>query len=356
MDFAALRHSNLAALVDGRSDDFVKILHGHPAVIRQAAQVEGCLANGYAPKGYGIADFTIVRQHGLFHLFHIPRVPGNSCIELANEHWFGHATSADLDTWTTCNPILGTEPANHFESAHLWAPFVLQQPGESWMFYTGLSSEPSQVLCSATSLDLNVWVRNPGNPIIPLGGFAWHWLNHLGHVRQARDPHVVRVGDHWLMAYTTMHRNGCPAVGGLVSTDLRHWEDIGPILYRPLNRPTKPGEWMPESVNIQPLADGRWAMIPSMSPGLSYHLSSDPHAWHGCEARPIAIRGLDGDEAVALEVLIRNDDAGCWLVAFFTQHLNRLFIGELRVDNDDWILTRISSATQLAAWLPSSNL
>jgi predicted GH43/DUF377 family glycosyl hydrolase len=350
MDPAALRRSNLAAVVDGHTEDFVRILHNHPEVIRRAALVEDCLANGYAPKGYGLADFTVVRRDGLFHLFHIPRVAGNSCIEFANEHWFGHATSSDLDTWTTCNPALATEPANHFESAHLWAPFVLQLPDQAWMFYTGLSSEPSQVLCSATSRDLASWTRSADNPIIPLGGFGWHWLNHRGHVRQARDPHVVRVGDHWLMAYTTMHRDGCPAVGGLVSSDLRRWDDIGPICYRPLHQPTLPGEWMPESVNIQQLADGRWAMIPSMSPGLTCHISDDPHAWHGSAARPIAVSGVDGGEAVALEVLIRDDRAGRWLVAFFGR-INRMFIGELDVSGEVWRLRRITAKDEIGRWL-----
>lgn len=352
MDIPALRRTNLAAAIDGHSEDFVRILHGHPEAIRRAALVNNCLAEGYAPKGYGLADFSLIRHRGIFHLFHIPRVAGNSCIELANEHWLGHAVSADLDTWTTCNPALSVDPGNHCESAHLWAPFVHQEATQTWMFYTGLSAEPSQVLCSATARDpdLAVWERSAGGPIIPLGGFDWHWLNHLGHVRQARDPHVVRVDSHFLMAYTTMHRNGCPAVGGLVSDDLRTWRDIGPIHYRPFNQPLLPGEWMPESVNIQPLPDGSWAMLPSMSPGLSYLTSRDPHAWHGSPAQRIEVIGMDGNEAVGLEVLARDDRAGTWLVAFFGR-VNRLFIGTLSLAAHPWTLRRITGPADLAPWL-----
>lgn len=347
-NITAMKASNLASPPPGHTEAFLELLSHHPAKIAEAATVGDCVRNGYAPGGYGLADFTIVKKEGLFHLFHIPRVPGNSCIAAANEHWFSHAVSADLDTWTTLNPVLGVEPANYYESAHIWAPFVMEHNGVWFMFYTGLSGEPSQVLCCATSRDpeLRVWERLPSNPIIPLEGFDWHRRNERGHIRQGRDPHVVNVGDHFLMAYTTMHANGCPAVGGLVSKDLIHWDDIGPIRYRPFG----PHTWMPESVNIQKLPDGRWVLIPSAGGGMEYYVSDDPHDWHGAVPMGIDYVNGAGAEPLGMEVVQRHDARGRWLVTFFEHQRNRMFLGVLCVTAPRWTLTRMDDPAELDGW------
>jgi sucrose-6-phosphate hydrolase SacC (GH32 family) len=310
----------------------------------EAAHVRDCVRDGYAPRGYGLADFSIVRQGEFFHLFHIPRVPGNDCTHPCNEHWLGHAVSRDLDTWTTLDPVLSAEPKNYFESAHIWAPFVLKQPEKTWMFYTGLSAEPSQVLCAAFSSDpeLKVWERIEENPIIPLEGFDWHWRNEKGHVRQARDPHVVAVGNHFLMAYTTMHANGCPAVGGLVSEDLRHWEDIGPVLYRPFG----PVTWMPESVQIQQLKDGRWVLIPSAGGGMEYYLSENPYSWQGISPTRINYVNGEGAEPLGLELISRDGDKG-WVVTFFELVRNRMFCGFLSMGKHPWTLQRYTDPREI---------
>jgi len=345
MNVQKIKAVNLAAEVAGHSEAFVKLLRNHPKAITGSSRVTDCLRKGYAPKGYGLADFTIVQRSGQFHLFHIPRVPGNSCIDIANEHWLGHAVSADLHTWTTCNPVLSTEPANYFESAHVWAPFVYQEAGRAFMFYTGLTADPSQVLCMAECMDddMNVWRRSGTNPIIPPGGFDWHWKNEKNNVRHARDPHVVKTGDSYLLAYSAMHRNGCPAIGGMVSNDLRKWKDIGPILYRPMGR----AEWMPESVNIQRLPDGRWAMIPSQSPGLEYYISDTPFHWHGLKVRQIRYEDGANDLPAGLEVLLQKKNQ--WLVAYFEG--DRMYAGVLSLDAHPWKLKRIKTRTGLVPWL-----
>ncbi len=342
-----IRTANLKAAVDGQAQRLHNLFAGHPGKIEEAAQVSNCLAQGYAPKGYRLADFCILYFKGLFHLFHIPRVPGNSCIFRCNEHWIAHAVSTELDTWITCNPALCVESVNYYESSHVWAPFVLDGPEETIMFYTGLSDEPSQVLCSARSTDpdLAIWKRDENNPIIPLEGFDWHWLNHKKHVRNGRDPHVVKTDHGWLLAYTAMHRNGCPAVGGMVSDDLKTWQDVGPILYRPMHK----APWAPESVNIQQLDDGRWVLIPSQSPGLEYYISDTPFSWHDSQAVSIEYTSGDQELPVGLEVILR-DDQGAWLVAFFETTNNRLFIGELNTNTKPWELTRLSTRDELNAW------
>jgi hypothetical protein len=348
IDIKSVREENLAAARNGQAEELIEMLRDHPKRIAQSSIVADCLANGYAPSGYGLADFSILRRADGFHLFHIPRVPTGLSIMRGHEHWIAHAVSRDLDTWETLGPALCVEPANYFESAHVWAPFVCEAGEAIHMWYAGLSDEPSQVLCAADSRDdgLSVWARRPDNPIIPLEGFGWHWRNQAGHVRHARDPHVVQVGEHWLMVYTAMHRNGCPAVGGLLSDDLTGWEDIGAILYRPMGT----AAWLPESMNLQALPDGRWALIASQSPGLEYYLSEDPFHWHGAAATPIEYSDGDDEQPVAPEVLAADDAGARWLVAFFENGDNRLFVGVLDRSRTPWTLGRIRSRAELCEW------
>lgn len=347
-DSEVWRTCNLEAEVDGRAERLVNKMPEAAEDIRVAAEHTDCVAQGYAPRGYQVADFTVTRIQGTFHVFHIPRVDGGHPIYPGHEHWFSHAISRDLDKWTTLDPVLCVDPSHYCESSHIWAPFVFQGDDRSYMFYTGLSPEPSQVLCMAesTDSDLKSWARAVHNPLSPLEGFDWHWKNAQGHTRNARDPHVVRVEDHYLMAYTAMHKNGCPAVGGMVSKDLYAWDDIGPILYRPLEARVR---WLPESVNIQPLPDGRWALLPSVSPGITYYVSDDPHGWHGLNAMTIHYLSGDGDQIGGVEVLVRRDTSQQWLTAYFEG--GRMVFGELDLSFTPWQLRRIFNASDLDEWL-----
>lgn len=367
-----IRQANLEKAPTGEFTHAINCHLNQIGEIESKARVEDCLEKGYAPRGYALADFTVIRTGGLWHLFHIPRNPHPECwgYHPANEHWFGHAVSRDLDTWITLDPVLANDPSLPQENGHLWAPFVLEHEGTFYMYYAGVGervsqrlawpnsalaahppSPPYQTMCMATSKDpeLQKWTRYKGNPI--LAGSDWHWHNPDGTVHNIRDPHVVWVGSHFLMAYTAMYKNGCPAVGGMVSTDLLHWEDIGPILYRPM----PPYPWHPESVNIQPLADGRWAMLPSCSPGLEYRISRDPHDWH--ESTPTLVEYVDGEgkQPAGIEVLRRRDEEGRWLVAWFEVENNRLFIGELDLSSTPWRMHRIRDRRELSDWHASSN-
>jgi len=354
----------MGAVVPPSSEKLIEMALERPQWVRESSIVRNCLAQGYAPKGYTLADFSIIEKDGVFHLFHIPRVPGNSAIDPCNEHWLGHAVSKDLDTWTTLGSALSVEPAFSYESAHIWAPFLLEHDGVYHMLYTGLEANCAQVICLATCNEstLTVWKRHPKNPLIPVRGFDWHWKTDQGLVFHARDPHVVRVGEHYLMAYTAMHKSGCPAVGGMISRDLLEWEDIGPLLYRPMwwREATgtelesaslfgrhRPVNWLPESVNIQPLADGRWVLIPSQSPGLEYYISDQPYSWHGLSPTPVCCE--NGTVPVGIEVLRRNDATNRWLTAYFEE--DRLFFGILDLNEHPWKIHRIDSQSRMKEWL-----
>ncbi len=314
---------------------------------------ENCLEKGYAPRNYGLADFSVVQAGEWFHCFHIPRVPESSCLWRGHEAWLGHAVTKDFDTWFTRDPVICSDPAHDYERSHVWAPHVYQHDGIWHMFYTGLNHECAQCLCHAVAKDemLDVWEKNPDNPVIPMAGFDWQLKNRNENVRHMRDPHIVEYDGLYVMAYTTQHKDGCPAVGAVVSEDFKVWEDIGPIFFRPFNPAWKfPGcfneehplaksteygraMWHPESVNLQPMPDGTWCLIPSQSPGMEVYFSDTPLSFHE-SAAPVAIRYLDGpdEEPMAMEVVHRDDENMTWLITYFEEHNNRLFTGELNIE------------------------
>jgi len=102
---------------------------------------------------------------------------------------------------------------------YLWAPYVIQEGERYHMFYAAGSLEEDAAkrlsftkLCAAASADLETWARAPHNPLFYGPGVA-------------RDPHVLRVGDRFLLYYTRtfdeVDTRSCVAVRE--SPDLRHW-------------------------------------------------------------------------------------------------------------------------------------
>ncbi len=348
MNIEKLLSMNLEKAVEGNSTELLATLDKYSLVSKKASIVKDCIQNGYTPANLNLADFSIIKSNGYFHLFFIPRIPQGNPLFPGQEHWFGHAVSKNLDTWTTVDPALLIEPNNYYESSHIWAPFIFQKDEFFYMIYTGLSNEFSQVLCMAYSNDpdLKKWKRFDNNPITPITGFNWHWLNNHKHTRHARDPHVICLGNDYIIYYTAMYKNGCPAVGALYSKDLEKWDDIGPVLYRSM----KQAIWLPESVNVQKLSDGRWVLISSQTPGLEYYISDSPFSWHN--SRPIKVAYFDKieDEPAAIEVIQKNNETMKWLVAYFGNTHNRLMIGEMNIGDDPWTLKRIRHTELLEPW------
>lgn len=143
----------------------------------------------------------------------------------ARPHW-GHFTSDDLVHWRRRPIALSPDPDGP-DVDGCYSGTITVADGEATMFYTGARGpEGSQVqtTCVARSRDdhLDTWVKDPSNPVVtapadvPDDGF--------------RDPFVWREGDGWRQLVGA----SLPGVGGsallYASTDLRHWDYVGPIL------------------------------------------------------------------------------------------------------------------------------
>jgi len=284
------------------------------AVKRQAEYQEEWLKTGYAPRGFYLKDFCLIREGDEWHLFHIAGTPGVSCGLPGNEIWFGHATTKDFCTWTTHVPCFYIDPAG-WDRGHVFAPYVIKHSGQFWMFYTGCSVENTQRIGVAVSKDLFKWSRASQHPVIRPEEYLWAFCPTAGG-SACRDPHVCRVADEFVMFYTAVTNEGRGCVGRATSSNLLDWKDGGPVYMAPALAHC-------ESSNMQQLGDEFLLFFGGHYEYWSYVVSDNPTRWPDQEPIPLK-KGV-----TAMEVVVKNDKR--WLVAYFKMDSYRLFLGIL-----DW--------------------
>jgi len=284
------------------------------AVQQQARHQEDWLKTGYAPRGFYLKDFCLVREAGQWHLFHIAGTPGVSCCLPGNEIWFGHATTKSFCTWATHAPCLYIDPAG-WDCGHVFAPYVLEEGGQYWMFYTGCSVENTQRIGVTVSQDLFDWKRLSQYPVIRPEEYPWAFCP-TANGSACRDPHVCRLGGEFVMYYTAVTKEGRGCVACATSANLVEWKDCGPAyVARTLAHC--------ESSNLQRLSDKFLLFFGGHYEYWSYVISDEPLRWPDQE--PIPLR----KSITAMEVVLEKGKR--WLVAFFKADSYRLFLGIL-----DW--------------------
>ncbi len=199
-------------------------LYRHPAV--------DIIQEGYRPISGQVADFTVVRGSGRYHFFYIERRLAEATPFFpGNEIYFGHASTANWVDWEVHDPVMLIRPGT-WEGAHVWAPFVLRYGDRFLMAYTGVNAALSQDIGLAESADLFEWRRLEGSPLSPARDRAWSFWRADG-VASCRDPHLFEHAGRLWMTYTGNTRAGASCIALCSTTDLRNWEDHGPILVGP---------------------------------------------------------------------------------------------------------------------------
>ncbi len=301
------------------------------AVTAQRGHQEDWLAVGYAPRGFYLKDFCLLRVGDTFHLYHIAGTPGVSCCLPGNEIWFGHATTTDFRRWETHEPCFYLNPAG-WDNGHVFAPNVIAAEGRYWMFYTGCALDNTQRIGVAVSDDLFTWTRACPTPVIRPEEYGWAFCPTTGG-SACRDPHVMRLGDEYRMYYTAVTNAGRGCVGLAASRDLRHWEDRGPAF-------TSRVLGHCESSNMQEL-DGQYLLFfGGHYEYWSYVVSDNPDTWPDQPPRPL-LRGI-----TAMEVVARA--ARRWLVAYFRFDSLRLHLGIIDWDASTPAITPLTDAAALA--------
>lgn len=195
----------------------IPTLTGSPASSAATAPVPsaGEFRQIYDP-GVGEAEPWYINDHcfvraadGSWHLFGITH-PEPADPE--NEHLFAHARApSPHGPWTKQPMALRVDPS--YGETHLWAPHVVSHRDKYWMFYAGGGEDPTMAAINlATSTDLYHWTRHPGGPLF-FDGY------------EARDPHVVRLGNRWVCFYTATESpdGGKHVVAYRTSEDLLTW-------------------------------------------------------------------------------------------------------------------------------------
>jgi beta-fructofuranosidase len=194
--------------------------------------------------GSWIWDFWLADDGDRYHLFFL-----FASRALRDEHRrhrraaIGHAVSDDLRTWVQTGDVVAASPAPAFDDLATWTGSVVRgHDGQWWLFYTGVTlvdDRIRQAIGAATSIDLEVWHKDPASPLVTADS---RWYERLGggfwHEEAWRDPWVFAdpAGDGWQMLITARANQG-PAddrgvLGHAHSPDLRRWE-VGPPLSQP---------------------------------------------------------------------------------------------------------------------------
>jgi hypothetical protein len=99
------------------------------------ARAAACFTPVLRIPGHYINDHCLIRDaRGTFHVFYILGTVGGGPYTRGNEVIIGHATSPNLRRWQTQPHALEIPPgAAWWESAHIFAPYVIAHAGQYWM-------------------------------------------------------------------------------------------------------------------------------------------------------------------------------------------------------------------------------
>jgi hypothetical protein len=236
-----------------------------------------------APPGIRPKDFAFVKKDGVYHLFYIRH--SDFLPWWATETDFGHAVSTDLYSWTQLPPVLPIAPYS-WDNLHVWAPHIVEADGLWWMFYTGVSDKPGQLvetqrLGLAVSSDLMTWTRVHSTPVWATSSVPWAWWAPLRPGMSCRDPFVMRdpaAPGQWLLYYTATPASDTTSnVIGVARSpdgDLSHWVDEKPLW---ITHHSQTFNVITESPHLFEHA-GRWFMFITTWAGqpLTFYTSSNP--------------------------------------------------------------------------------
>jgi hypothetical protein len=185
-----------------------------------------CERPGWFPTDFALKDHTVFSYDTKYYI---------ASIYLSSDGYedrFAYAASPDLCQWQDLGGILPERLPGEWDEYRVWAPFVYEEAGTYYMFYTGVTQSFAQSIMLATSTDPSdpdSWERQgmvfqPSHPGSVWPGFdAWS---------DCRDPTVVRVGERYYLYYTGLDEDGgivglatAPAISG-------PWTDWGAVTTR----------------------------------------------------------------------------------------------------------------------------
>lgn len=121
--------------------------------------------------------------------------------------------------------VLEPGPWDSWDERGVADPYVIEQNGRLYMYYTGMDRARRQRLGVATSEDGHTWYKFRGNPVMELGGYGDFDENGLG------EPAVwSHQGSYWML-YTGRAHNEVRRLGLARSEDGVHWKRLPDVFH-----------------------------------------------------------------------------------------------------------------------------
>jgi hypothetical protein len=247
---------------------------------------EECENPGWFPTEFGLKDHSIFWHDGYYYIVSIFLPP---------EDRFAYGRSSNFCDWEVLSPILTERIPGAWDEMSIWAPFVYEEDGTFYMFYTGVTPDFTQSIMLATTTnpaDPQSW-QPQGMIFQPYhGGMIWE----AGSLADCRDPTVYKEGDVYFLHYT-----GRDEGGGIVGLAISNspggtWIDRGAII------PPEPNAMLESPTIVQsdstyylfynhnlqgekfrlgPQPYGPWGEPRTFFPGWAHEVWQDVHHnWH----------------------------------------------------------------------------
>jgi hypothetical protein len=192
-----------------------------------AAFVPPCDHPGWYPTEFGLKDHHVFWHAGYYYLISI-YLPYDDPAAPAEDR-FAYARSLDLCTWETLAPVLPGRVPGTWDEKAIWAPFVHQEAGVYYLYYTGVTNNYTQSILLATTT----------NPALP-GSWETQDMvfqpNHTGMLWTAgewadcRDPSLFKVDDLYYLYYAGRDLTGAIIGVATAPTPAGPWSDQGSII------------------------------------------------------------------------------------------------------------------------------
>lgn len=189
----------------------------------------GCPRPGWFPVAFGLKDHHVFWYNGYYYLV---------SIYLPGESQFAYARSTDFCTWEELAPVFAAERnPGEWDEMDVWAPFVFQEEGTYYLYYTGVNTVFTQSIMLATSTDPAdpaSWQRQgmifqPDHPDMVWGGVnTWS---------DCRDPTMIKIDETYYLYYTGLDQAGGIIGMATASSPFGPWYDWGAVLILPNGMP-----------------------------------------------------------------------------------------------------------------------
>jgi beta-xylosidase len=186
-----------------------------------------------------LKDHTIFKYRDYYYLasieIHLPTLNDRG------EYDFAYARTRDFCNWEDLGNILGEGKPHNGDEQYVWAPYVFEENGVYYLFYTGVNEKIAQSIMLATTTtpdDPTSWQKHgvifrPNHPnMVYAGSDRWS---------DARDPMVLKHNEIYYLYYSGLDTTG--GIVGVASSSnlLGNWKDWGAvILTHPKTIPESP--------------------------------------------------------------------------------------------------------------------